>query len=83
MRDLRNNLIALDLAIEGIPEKIEEFEELLNKLKIISEKEINNITLNNEEYEFIWNVGEKLAFLKEFPSEILEKRGADADEVIE
>jgi len=83
MRDLRNNLIALDLVIEGIPEKIEEFEELLNKLKIISEKEINNITLNNKEYEFIWNVGKKLAFLKEFPSEILGKITSGTDEKME
>jgi hypothetical protein len=83
MRDLRNNLIALDLVIEGIPEKIEEFEELLNKLKIISEKEINNTTLSNEEYEFIWNVGSKLVFLKEFPSEILEKITSDTDEKME
>ncbi len=83
MRDLRNNLIALDLAIEGIAEKIEEFEELLDKLKIISEKEINNITLSNEEYEFIWNVGSKLVFLKEFPSQILEKITSDTDEKME
>jgi len=83
MRDLRNNLIALDLDIEGIPEKIKEFEELLNKLKIISEKEISNISLDDEEYEFIWNIGSKLLSLKEFPSRILEKITSDADEKME
>jgi len=83
MEDLRNNLIALDLAIEGIPEKIKEFEELLDKLKIISEKEISNIALNNEEYELIWNIGSKLVSLKEFPSEILEKITSDTDEKME
>jgi len=83
MRDLRNNLIALDLAIEGIPEKIEEFEKLLNKIKIISEKELHNITLSNEEYELIWDVGRKLESLREFPSEILEKITSDADERME
>lgn len=83
MKDLRNNLINLDLVIEGIPEKIIEFEELLDKLKIISEKEINNVSLDDEEYELIWNVGRKLASLKEFPSEILEKITSDADEKIE
>ena len=83
MRNLRNNLSALDLTIEGIPEKIKEFEELLDKLKIISEKEISNITLTSEEYEFIWNVGEKLATLKEFPSEISEKITSDTDEKME
>lgn len=83
MRDLRNNLIVLDLAIEGIPEKIKEFEELLDKLKIISEKEISNISLDNEEYEIIWNIGSKLEFLKEFPSEILEKITSDTDEKME
>lgn len=83
MNDLRNNLIALDLAIEGIPEKIKEFEELLNKLKIISGKEISNTPLDNEEYELIWNIGSKLVSLKEFPSEILEKITSDTDEKME
>ena len=83
MRDLRNNLIALDLAIEGIPEKIKEFEELLDKLKIISEKEISNTPLDNEEYELIWNIGSRLASLKEFPSQILEKITSDTDEKME
>jgi len=83
MKDLRNNLIALDLAIEGIPEKIKEFEELLDKLKIISEKEISNTPLDNEEYELIWNIGSKLVSLKEFPLEILEKITSDTDEKME
>lgn len=83
MKDLRNNLIVLDLAIEGIPEKIKEFEELLDELKIISEKEISNIPLENEEYELVWNIGSKLISLKEFPSEILEKITSDTDEKME
>jgi hypothetical protein len=83
MKDLRNNLIALDLAIEGIPEKIKEFEKLLDKLKIISEKEISSTPLDNEEYELIWNIGKKLTSLKEFPSEILEKITSDTDEKME
>jgi len=83
MKDLRNNLVALDLAIEGIPEKIKEFEELLDKLKIISEKEIYNVSLDDEEYELIWNIGSKLVSLKEFPLEILEKITSDTDEKIE
>ncbi|HAJ31905.1 MAG TPA: hypothetical protein DCK79_00790 [Candidatus Atribacteria bacterium] len=83
MRDLRNNLTTLDLNIEGISEKIKEFEELLGKLKIISEKEINNISLDDKEYELIWNIGTKLASLKEFPSKILEKITSDADEKME
>lgn len=83
MRDLRNNLITLDLDIEGISEKIKEFEELLDKLKIISEKEISNTPLDNEEYELIWNIGSRLASLKEFPSQILEKITSDTDEKME
>jgi hypothetical protein len=83
MRDLRNNLITLDLDIEGISEKIKEFEELLDKLKIISEKEIINITLNDEEYKLIWDIGSKLTSLKEFPSQILEKITSDTDEKME
>jgi len=83
MKELRNNLNVLDMVIEGIPEKIKEFEELLDKLKIISEKEINNVSLDDEEYKFIWNFGKKLASLKEFPSEIFEKITSDADEKME
>lgn len=83
MRDLRNNLITLDLDIEGISEKIKEFEELLDKLKIISEKEISNTPLDNEEYELIWNIGSRLVSLKEFPSQILEKITSDTDEKME
>jgi len=83
MGGLRNNLIALDLAIGGIPEKIKEFEELLNKLKIISEKEISNKLLDDEEYELIWNIGDKLASLKDLPSEILKKITSDSDEKTE
>ncbi|HZK12327.1 MAG TPA: DUF3160 domain-containing protein [Atribacterota bacterium] len=83
MKDLRNNLIVLDLAIDGIPEKIKEFEELLDELKIISEKEISNTPLENEECELIWNIGSKLKSLKEFPSEILEKITSDIDEKME
>lgn len=83
MEDLRNNFITLDLDIEGISEKIKEFEELLDKLKIISEKEISNTPLDNEEYELIWNIGSRLASLKEFPSQILEKITSDTDEKME
>ncbi|MDP2945624.1 MAG: DUF3160 domain-containing protein [Atribacterota bacterium] len=83
MKDLRNNLIALDLAIEGIPEKIKEFEELLDKLKIISEKEISNTPLDDEEYELIWNIGSKLTSLKEFLPQILEKVTSNTDEKME
>lgn len=83
MRDLRNNLIALDLDVEGIPEKIKEFEVLLGRLKIISEKETSNALLDNEEYELIWNIGTELTSLKEFPSQILEKITSDTDEKME
>lgn len=83
MRDLRNNLIVLDLDIEGISEKIKEFEELLGRLKIISEKEISNALLDNEEYELIWNIGTELTSLKEFPSQILKKITSDTDEKME
>lgn len=83
MRDLRNNLIVLDLDIEGISEKIKEFEGLLGRLKIISEKEISNALLDNEEYELIWNIGTELTSLKEFPSQILKKITSDTDEKME
>lgn len=80
MSDLRNYLTALGIAPEGIPEKIQEFEDLLAKLIVISEKELNAEDLTDEEYSIIWNIGGKLTSLKRFPPHVMKKitSGTDA-----
>jgi hypothetical protein len=80
MRDLRNNLDRLGIAPEGVPEKLKSFENLLSKLKTISEKELGGQILNDEEYELIWSIGEQLVSLKRFSREIMEKITSGADE---
>jgi len=83
MRDLRNNLAALGIVVEGLPEKIEEFEDLLAKLKIISEKELSPKELSEAEYSLIRNIGGRLASLKRFPEEIMKKITSGTDEKID
>ncbi len=73
MEDLRASLLKLEIDIKGVPEKIEEFENLLSELKTISNKELEGKTLTEEEYNLIWNIGSKLASFKEFPHEIMDK----------
>ncbi|MCD6571492.1 MAG: DUF3160 domain-containing protein [Deltaproteobacteria bacterium] len=80
MRDLRNNLTRLGIAPKEIPKKIKEFEDLLAKLKIVSEKELKGERLSHEEYKLIWNIGRHLASLKRFPKEIMEKITSGTDE---
>ncbi|MCD6406851.1 DUF3160 domain-containing protein [Candidatus Aerophobetes bacterium] len=83
MHDIRNNLNALEITPEGVSEKISAFEDLLAKLKIISEKELAQKPLTKEEYELIWNIGTTLSSLKSFPEEIMEKIGSSTDEKID
>jgi hypothetical protein len=83
MRDLRSNLAALGIVVKGIPEKIEEFEDLLAKLKTISEKELSHKELSEAEYSLIRNIGDRLASLKRFPEEIMKKITSGTDEKID
>jgi len=83
MHDIKNNLNALEIAPEGISEKISAFEELLSNLKVISEKELAQKTLTEEEYKLIWNIGTTLSSLKSFPEKIMEKIGSSTDEKID
>lgn len=80
MKDLRNNLDRLGIAPEGVPEKLQSFENLLAKLKKISEKELEDKILSDEEYQLIWHIGSWLASLKQFPPEIMEKITSGTDE---
>ena len=83
MHDLRDNLGALEIAPEEILEKISAFEDLLANLKMISEKELAQKPLTEEEYRLIWNIGTTLSSLKSFPLEIMEKIGSSTDEKID
>ena len=80
MTDLRNSLVTLGISPKGVPEKIKEFENLLAKLLIISEKELNGKELSDQEYKLIWNIGGILASLKRFPHQIMEKITSGTDE---
>jgi hypothetical protein len=80
MKDLRNNLNELGIAPEGVSEKLQSFENLLAKLKAISEKELSGEILSDEEYQLIWNIGDQLASLKRFPLEIMQKITSAPDE---
>jgi len=83
MKDLRCNLEILGITPEGVSEKIRSFENLLAKLKTISEKELIQKSLTEEEYRLIWNIGDNLASMKNFPSEIMKKITSDTDEKID
>jgi hypothetical protein len=80
MKDLRNTLDQLGLAPEGVPEKLQSFEDLLASLKIISQKELEGKILSDEEYQLIWNIGNKLASMKSFSPEIMQQITSGTDE---
>jgi len=79
MRDLRVNFGTLDMLPKEVAEKIRFFEAILTKLKIISERELNNEKLTDEEYRLIWNIGTTLASMKEFPPQIIKKITSNTD----
>jgi hypothetical protein len=80
MEDLRNNLEALDIALPGILEKIQRFENILNQLTVISKKELESTELDKEEYELISNIGKELSSLKSFSPQIMKKITSGTDE---
>lgn len=80
MKDLRNKLDTLGIAPKGAPEGLVSFENLLAKLKTISEKELRGEILSDEEYKLIANIGGRLALLKDFSPEIIQKITSGTDE---
>ncbi len=83
MADLRNNLARLGINIEGIPERISRFEEMLASLATISEKELDGLELTKDEYDLIWNIGRNLGMLKAFPRQIMKKITSGTDDKID
>jgi len=75
----REGLEERGLLLDEYKTKLEELENLLLKLKTISEKELENKTLSDEEYGLIWNIGETLEQLCTFETAV----ESEADESIE
>jgi hypothetical protein len=80
MADMRENFANFGLLIPGIPEKMREFEEILGRLASISEKELAVEELGKQDFELIWNIGNTLASLKQFPPEFMAKITSGTDE---
>ncbi len=83
MTDLRKQLVAMEIAPQGVSENIEQFERLLADLKTMAEKELQGQQLTQEEYQLIWNIGAKLASLKRFPPDIMERITSGTDEKLD
>ncbi|UCE40359.1 MAG: DUF3160 domain-containing protein [Candidatus Aminicenantes bacterium] len=80
MADMRNNLGELGILIPGVPEKIREFEDILDRLTAISDKELAGKELDKQDYELIRNIGSVLSSLKRFPPQIMTKITSGTDE---
>lgn len=80
MADMRTNLAELGILVPGIPEKIREFEEILGRLAAISDKELAGKEPDKQDYELIWNIGNALSSLKQFPPQIMAKITSETDE---
>jgi len=80
MAQLREMSSDLKIEIPEVQDKINRFENVLNTLGIISEKELERESLDNEEYFFVWNLGETLKELKSFPESIQKRITSATDE---
>ena len=77
--DLRTHLVSLGLAMEGIPQKLEEFEIVLIRLKEISIKELASQPLKDADYAFIRNFDGALHSLTRFPAQLMKRITSDTD----
>jgi len=80
MTHLRRRLDDLGLEIPEVSRKIEQFEDLLATLEAISQKELDGEEISDEEYAIIRTIGGRLASLKLFPEEIMDKITSGTDE---
>lgn len=79
-RFMRTGLEERGLLIGEVEKKLNSFESLLLKLKLISEKELMNEGLDFEEYELICSIGGRLEDLVTFPPEISGQIESDTDD---
>ncbi|MFW6124251.1 MAG: DUF3160 domain-containing protein [Acidobacteriota bacterium] len=80
MTDLKNINSELEMEIPEVQDKIDKFEKVLERLAIISKKELEEKSLTKEEYSFIWQIGSTLKELTRFPEFIQSKIASEADE---
>jgi hypothetical protein len=78
-RDLRTTLDGLGLAVEGIPQKLEEFEAVLLRLEDISVREIAGEALGDDDQAFIGRFGDTLGSLARFPPELMRRVSSATD----
>jgi len=83
MAHLRRRLGDLGLDIPEVSLKIEQFEDLLAALETISRKELDAEEITDQEYAFIRSIGGRLASMKQFPREIMEKITSGTDDKID
>jgi hypothetical protein len=67
---MREGLQERNLLLPEYAQKLEALEELVLKLKTISEKELSGESLTEDEYTLIWNIGEKLESLVTFQTAV-------------
>ena len=79
MRDLREVIKAVNLSVPAVSDKIQEFEDAFSRLEKISQKQLNAEARTEEEYKFIWNMGQTLSGLTQFPPDIMDKITSEAD----
>jgi hypothetical protein len=79
MRDLREVIKAVELSAPAVSDKVREFEDVLSRLEKISQKQLHAEARTEEEYKLIWNMGQTLAGMAQFPPEIMEKITSEAD----
>lgn len=80
MADMRTHLGDLGILLPGIPEKIRDFEDILGRLAAISDGELAGKKLSEQDYELIWNIGDVLSSLKQFPPQVMANITSGTDE---
>ena len=77
--DLRTKLEGLGIASDGIPQKLTQFEEMLSRLKGMSELELTGKTLTDEDYEFLSFIDHWFKGLMYFPPQLMARITSDTD----
>ena len=67
---------------QEVENKLNEFAKVLAELSIISDKELKDELLTEEEYTLIWNIGSNLKNITQFSQALMQKITSGADEVM-
>jgi len=73
IQNTQDNLSSRNLLIPECEKKLEDFEKLLIQLEVVSQKELEEKSLNLQEYQLIWNIGSTLSSFTHFSEPIMEK----------